>query len=123
MYNLVKKLKADGVPVHGVGLQAHLSVGQITQAALQANMQRFSDLGLDVAITELDIKTNGQSEAAQANAYTDVIKACDAVARCVGVTIWGITDKYSWITSGSPLPWDSNYKAKAAVASITEAMK
>jgi endo-1,4-beta-xylanase len=122
LYNLVKTLKSEGVPIHGVGFQTHLSVGQLTQANFAANLKRFSDLGLDVALTEVDIKLNGKSEADQAKAYEDIVKACESVERCVGITIWGITDKYSWITSGSPLPWDSNYKAKAAVASITNAM-
>lgn len=123
LYNLVKSLKSSGVPIHGVGFQAHLSVGQISEAALASNLKRFSDLGLDVAITELDIKTNGQSEAAQAQAYVDVVKACLSVERCVGITMWGITDKYSWISTGSPLPWDSNYKAKAAVQAMENALQ
>lgn len=39
MYELVKRLKAQGVPIHGVGFQGHLIVGQVPND-LQANLQR-----------------------------------------------------------------------------------
>src|SRR3546814_8689782 len=51
LYNLVKSLKERGVPIDGVGLQAHLILGQYP-STLQQNIQRFADLGVDVAITE-----------------------------------------------------------------------
>ena len=51
---LVKKLKAKGVPVHGIGAQAHLVVGTVPTTFKQ-NLQRFADLGVDVALTELDV--------------------------------------------------------------------
>ncbi|KAJ8909816.1 hypothetical protein NQ315_003694 [Exocentrus adspersus] len=121
LYNLVKELKGQGVPIHGVGFQAHLSTGQVP-SDLAANLQRFTALGLDVAITELDIKQNGQSQEAQAQAYASVVNACTSTSGCVGVTIWGFNDQYSWIND-NPCPWDSNYQAKPAVAAIEGALK
>lgn len=42
MYNLVKKLKSEGVPIHGIGIQGHLIVGNVPSAAkIQANLERF----------------------------------------------------------------------------------
>nr|AMD09876.1 endo-1,4-beta-endoxylanase [Mesosa myops] len=122
LLNLVTQLKSQGVPIHGVGFQAHLAVGQIP-SDLAANLQRFTALGLEVAITELDIKQNGQSQDAQAQAYTQVINACTSTSGCVGVTIWGFTDKYSWISSDNACPWDGNYQAKPAVSAIEQALK
>ena len=55
IYNLVKDFKSRGVPIDCVGFQAHLIVGQVP-SDLQANLQRFADLGVDVRITELDIR-------------------------------------------------------------------
>jgi endo-1,4-beta-xylanase len=52
---LVKKLKAKGVPIHGIGAQAHLVVGTLPSTFKQ-NLQRFADLGVDVALTELDVR-------------------------------------------------------------------
>src|SRR3712207_1978102 len=96
MYTMVKAFKAQGVPIDGVGLQAHLIVGQVP-STLQQNIKRFADLGVDVAITELDIRMQLPRTAAkdqqQATDYSTVVKACLAVARCVGITVWDHTDK------------------------------
>jgi endo-1,4-beta-xylanase len=125
VYALVKELQSQGVPIHGVGFQAHFAVGELPHD-LASNLERFSALGLDVAITELDIAmqlpSTAQKLAQQATDYATVFKACRSVSRCVGVTIWGITDKHSWLT-GDALPWDANYAAKPAVAAIEAALK
>lgn len=121
MYNLVKSLKADGVPIDGVGFQAHLAIQYGFPYQMQQNLQRFADLGLDVAITELDVRMilprDATKDATQATYYSNVVKACVAVTRCVGITIWDYTDKYSWIPSvfsgqGAALPWDENLVKK-----------
>jgi endo-1,4-beta-xylanase len=131
LYKLVKELKSKDVPIHGVGLQAHFILGQIPHD-LATNMERFAALGLDVAITELDIRiqlpSTAEKLAQQAKEYASVFKACLSVPKCVGITIWGFTDKHSWIPSvfqgyGDALPWDANYKPKPAVAAIEEALK
>jgi endo-1,4-beta-xylanase len=120
MYALAKNLLAQGVPIDGVGFQAHLAI-QYGLPAMQANLQRFADLGLDVAVTELDVRMilprDTAKDTTQAQYYHDVVAACVAVSRCVGVTIWDYTDKYSWIPSvfpdqGAALPWDANLVAK-----------
>jgi endo-1,4-beta-xylanase len=130
LYNLVKSLKEQGVPIDGVGLQAHLIVGQVP-STLQQNIQRFADLGVDVAITELDIRMTLPSDstklAQQAADYKAVMNACVAVARCAGVTVWGFTDSDSWIPStfpgqGAATPYDENYAPKPAYYAIAEAL-
>jgi endo-1,4-beta-xylanase len=131
LYKLVKELKTQGVPIQGVGLQSHFILEQIPRD-LATNMERFSDLGLDVAITELDIRiklpSTAQKFAQQAKDYASVFKACLSVPKCVGVTIWGFTDKHSWIPStfhgyGDAHPWDANYEPKPAVDAIEEALE
>jgi len=130
LYNLVKSLKEQGVPIDGVGLQAHLIVGQVP-STLQQNIQRFADLGVDVAITELDIRMTLPSDstklAQQAADYKAVMNACVAVARCAGVTVWGFTDSDSWVPStfpgeGAATPYDENYAPKPAYYAIAEAL-
>jgi endo-1,4-beta-xylanase len=124
MYNLVKSLKAQGVPIDGVGFQGHLAVQYGLPSGIQANLQRFADLGVDVAVTELDVRmmlpADANKVATQASYYSEVTKACVAVTRCVGITIWDYTDKYSWVPStfngqGSALPWDENLAKKPSV--------
>jgi endo-1,4-beta-xylanase len=130
MYNLVSSLKQQGVPIDGVGFESHLILGQVP-AGMQSNLARFAALGVDVAITELDIRmstpSNATTLAQQANDYRTVVNACLAVSRCVGITVWGVTDKYSWIPStfsgqGAALLFDENYAAKPAFTAVLQAL-
>ena len=124
MYALASSLKAQGVPLDGIGIQGHLATQYGFPSGMQANMQRFADLGLDVAITELDVREvlpeTAAQDATQITYYQNVVNACLAVTRCVGITLWDYTDKYTWVTStfsgqGVPLPWDANLAKKPAL--------
>ncbi|MFI7402690.1 endo-1,4-beta-xylanase [Streptomyces sp. NPDC049541] len=130
LYNLVKDLRSRGVPIDGVGLQAHLILGQVP-SSLQQNIQRFADLGVDVSITELDVRMALPADSAklaqQAADYKSVFSACVAVTRCAGVTVWGFTDSDSWVPStfpgyGAATPYDENYAPKPAYRAIGEAL-
>lgn len=119
-------LLAQGVPIDGVGFQGHFIVGQVP-SDFAANMQRFANLGLDVSITELDIRMNVPPTAAnlqqQASDYAYAFRACFQVARCTGVTIWGVTDRYSWVPStfpgqGAALLFDEDYNRKPAYFAV-----
>ncbi len=104
-YELAKDLLAQGVPLHGMGFQAHLSMMYPYPHDLQQNLQRFADLGLETAITELDVrmvlgedgKPTAQQLAQQADWYRWTLAACLAVEGCNSFTLWGFTDKYSWV--------------------------
>ncbi|MEH0936210.1 endo-1,4-beta-xylanase [Micromonospora psammae] len=130
LYDLVKSLKASGVPLDCVGFQAHLVLGQVP-GDLQTNLQRFADLGVDVRITELDVRMPLPADATrlaqQAADYRRVWQACLAVTRCRGVTTWGLTDRYSWIPEffpgqGAALMFDENYAPKPAYRAVAEAL-
>ena len=130
LYNLVKDLRSRGVPIDGVGLQAHLILGQVP-SSLQQNIQRFADLGVDVSITELDVRmalpADSTKLAQQAADYKSVLNACVAVTRCAGVTVWGFADSDSWVPStfpgyGAATPYDENYAPKPAYRAIAEAL-
>ncbi|GJJ05835.1 hypothetical protein Clacol_000022 [Clathrus columnatus] len=105
MQNLVKSLKAQGVPIDGIGFESHFILNEIPED-IQQNIEAFVALGVEVAITELDIRMTLPSTAEllsqqQAN-YQTVIEACAAVSQCIGVTLWDFTDKpaYSGIVAG-----------------------
>lgn len=130
MYALVQRLLAQGVPIDGVGFQAHLILGQVP-STMEANLRRFADLGVDVAITELDIRMTlpaTEAKLAQQKAdYAAVTRACLAVTRCAGLTVWGFTDSDSWIPDffpgeGAATPYDENLNPKPARAGIAEAL-
>ncbi|KAI0802106.1 glycoside hydrolase superfamily [Irpex lacteus] len=96
---------------------------------LQQNLQRFADLGVDVAITELDINIgtgnpqNATAFALQAQDYWTVVNACVNVKRCVGVSVWGVSDDHSWLPNGAVLPWDKNKQPKPAFYAIADAFQ
>lgn len=119
VYNMVKDFKSRGVPIDCVGFQGHFNSNSPVPSDLRANLQRFADLGVDVQITELDIEGSG---AAQADSYARVVEACLAVDRCTGITVWGVTDKYSWRSGGTPLLFDGNYAAKPAYDAVLSAL-
>ncbi|MDQ0792193.1 endo-1,4-beta-xylanase [Streptomyces sp. B1I3] len=131
MYELVSELLDEGVPLDGVGMQAHLAVQYGFPYQMQANMQRFADLGLDVAITELDVRMQLPADAAktatQATYYRQVVEACLAVEHCVGITVWDYTDKYSWVPStfpgqGAANLYDENLLPKPAYSAVRTAL-
>jgi endo-1,4-beta-xylanase len=130
-YNLAKQLKAEHVPLDGIGLQAHLALQYGYPATIEDNLRRFSRLGLDTALTEVDVRmqlpATDDKLAEQATWYGDLTRACLAVRHCVGVTIWDFTDKYSWIPAvfsgeGAALPWDEQLRPKPAYQALRDAL-
>src|SRR5215469_16007115 len=100
MFSLAQSLLAQGVPLNGIGFESHFILGQIP-SDMQANMQRFANLGLDVAVTELDDRITLPASSAnlqqQAIEFAAVVKDCLGVTRCVGVTQWAVGDADSWV--------------------------
>lgn len=136
IYELVKGLVQDGVPIHGVGLQMHVSHSQrylLTTEAVRAVMDRLGDLGLQVAITEMDVRINSaastlqESYEIQAGIYANVLRACVEAPNCHTFITWGISDRYSWITGHTgledwPLPFDENLNPKPAYFAIVDVL-
>jgi len=130
VYEAVTIVQNAGAPIDGVGFQGHLIVGSTpSRSALATVLRRFTALNLEVAYTELDIRhsslpASSSAKATQGNDYANVVGSCLDVDGCVGVTIWGFTDKYSWIPgtfpgTGDALLWDSNYNKKPAYTSVS----
>ena len=127
IYEMLKELLADGVPVHGVGLQAHLSIqpsalpdnhGYYQNVAEEEkSIELFASLGLEVQITELDMSlyTPGVKyepnqfyteatftpdlEAKQAERYGQFFELFRKYpGKITGVTFWGIADDATWLS-------------------------
>src|SRR6185312_327547 len=121
LFQLVSGLKAAGVPIGGVGFQAHLLLNaHPPQAELTGVLRQFAGLRLRLEITELDVRAGGSAPLAtrmaeEAAIYKTVAASCAAVRACARVTTWGITDAATWIgTANRPLPFDAHYRPKPA---------
>lgn len=130
IYEMLKKLLAEGVPIHGVGLQAHLSIEPSTvetshgvhqtMTNLEAAIELYASLGLAVQVTELDVSVYipGVKYTAETfytnDTFTDVLEAKQArrygelfaLLRkhrevITGVTFWGIADDNTWLSEFS----------------------
>lgn len=137
--NLLMSLKSRGIPVHGIGMQFHMTYTQ-TDANISAAIASAASTGLKVHIAELDIRLNTNKIAGltftqtlaeqQAAKYKYVVKTYLGIPaeQQFGITTWNVGDADSWIPSWQnapdwPLPFDANYLRKPAYKSIIEGAK
>lgn len=125
---LLRSLRDKGVPLHAVGLQAHLFADRaIDRDGMQAFLAEIAALKLDVLITELDVidyelpSNVGERDALVAGVATRFLETVCEVVRPRAILTWGLTDRYTWVpiyfkrkdgTPNRPLPFDANYKPK-----------
>jgi len=134
IFRLLRELLDQGVPVHGVGLQMHVGlVAYPPRKELAANINRLASLGLEVHITEMDVKIQdgaGPLPARldqQAEVYRVVTEACLAASGCTALVTWGVSDRYSWIPAhtgrpDAPLLFDAAGAPKPAYAAVRAAL-
>ncbi len=123
VYALAQQLLSEGVPIQGIGLQSHLGVQYDFPNQYQENLQRFADLGLQLAITEADVRmplpVDTTKLQAQANGFSGLLEGCLLVKSCKSFTLWGFTDAHSWVPGffpgeGAATPLDEQYQPKPA---------
>ncbi len=128
LYAWAQSMLNRGIPLDGIGFQMHLQ-GAINYDSFAENMQRFADLGLDVHITELDVRVEipftTSKSVAQADVYRQVIQKVLAQPAAKTFTIWGFTDAHSWIPGFFPgtdngLIFDNDYNPKHAFVALQE---
>jgi endo-1,4-beta-xylanase len=136
--NLVNNLKSRGIPIHGIGMQFHMTYTQ-TDANISAAISAAASTGLKVHLAELDIRLNNDKTftaftstlaAQQAAKYKYVVQAYNAIpsGQKYGITTWNVGDADSWIPGwlGAPdwpLPFDQNYLRKPAYRAMIEGAK
>ena len=139
IYNMVKSMKEEGVPIDGIGMQGHYNVYGPSMEDVDAALTKYSTIVKHIHITELDIRAN-QEMGGQLNFSRDggnisqVVKTLqeDQYARLFkvlrkhkdvvdNVTFWNLSDRDSWLGARNyPLPDYENYKAKRVYSIIKD---
>jgi endo-1,4-beta-xylanase len=135
VYEMVKEFKERGVPIDGVGLQMHIFNLNPDVPSIAENIARFTKLGVQVQITEMDValpvdaaKNPARPEdlLRQAEIYRQIATVCLKHPGCTAFQTWGFTDKYSWIgwfthgSEGAGLLFDKQYHAKPAYDALRQ---
>jgi endo-1,4-beta-xylanase len=136
IYKMVRDFKARGVPIDGVGMQMHFTLRAQPMESIETNIRRLVALGLEVQITELDVRVPVDAAgvaseadlAKQAQIYGDVVALCRKFPKCTAIQAWGFTDKYSWVPrqfpgTGAALIFDAAYRVKPAYDAIAAALR
>lgn len=140
LYELVKRLLDEGVPIDGVGHQTHIDVYGPSVENIMASMRKFAELGLDNIVTELDMSIYAWNDrrdygadipenilTKQADRYGELFQAFRENKEILsGVVFWGIADDHSWLDgfpvkrTNAPLLFDRQYQAKPAFWSVID---
>jgi endo-1,4-beta-xylanase len=146
IYKLLKMLKDKKVPIHGVGLQAHWSIYEPTNAELTKAIEQYSSLGLQIHFTEVDISIypweknqrqlkpgekgeyTAELEQKQIEKYNDMFKIMRKYKNVVkSVTFWNVSDRTTWLDNypvrgrkNFPLLFDQNYSRKKAFYKVVD---
>ncbi|GGL38747.1 beta-xylanase [Halarchaeum grantii] len=133
IYELLEGMLDRGVPVDGVGLQMHALDGVPDPESVAENVRRFSDLGLDVHVTEMDVAypeadAPENHRERQAEDYRDVLDVCLAEGVDT-LVVWGVRDSDSWIpewfphVTEDPLLFDASNDPKPAYHALKERLE
>lgn len=128
LLGLVRELLDKNVPIHGVGLQAHIDAArELDRPGIRGFLKAIAKLGLEVMVTELDVidfslpaDTSLRDCLVASKAFEFLNCVCEVVTPRAVLT-WGITDKYTWVPiyftrkdgkPNRPLPFDSEFRPK-----------
>jgi len=135
VFDWVKKQRDAGVPIDGVGSQAHLDTQYgFDPQRFQTDLEHFASAGLKIAITEADVRTfvdaadtqvptDSLAQFAQPFEYSAMLQASISVPEVISFTVWGWTDADSWVPGtftgeGYACIYDVNQQPKQAYYSL-----
>jgi endo-1,4-beta-xylanase len=123
LFVLARGLVRQGVPIDALGFQNHTTGRDaVSPRRLRQLFRGARRLGLDAAITEMDV--GATEERPQARVYREAARACAHAPNCTGLTVWGITDRFSWLTEDAhPLPFEADGTAKPAFDALVRPLR
>jgi endo-1,4-beta-xylanase len=128
---LVTKLKQQGVPIDGVGFQAHVYAASdtINPDVLRKHIQQLASIGVKARVSEMDVYSD-DGTAVQVQQYRDILNACLAEPNCVSWTTWGVTDKYDYfrdddgsIQTGEDFLWNNKLQPNEPVKALQDLLR
>ena len=146
IYKLLKKLKDEGVPVGGMGMQAHWNVYEPSEEDFAESVDTFASLGLTVQLTELDLSIfhaesrsrdlvpgepteySDSLKQLQIQQYKNIFKVCrEKKDKISAVTFWGLADNYTWLDNfpvhsrkNFPFLFDTTFSPKPAFWAVAK---
>lgn len=131
LLGLVQRLRQRGVPIDGVGFEAHVygDGDYINSDQFKKHMEVLAGMGFLTRISEIDV--TGDDSQQQINQYVTALDVCLKEPNCTSYTTWGITDLYGSNTRsdryplvyGTSLLWDTNMRAKPALFALQKRLK
>jgi endo-1,4-beta-xylanase len=138
---LLRRMKADKVPLDALGIQSHIRA--VSKDGFSRGVRELIDgakaLGLQVFVTELDVNddavaTNDMPERDKivAEVYRSYLTTALNGTEVKAVLTWGVSDKNTWLNHGAkfrkehpdrlqrPLPFDPEYAPTPAFFAIRE---
>lgn len=129
--SLVQRLQSRGVPIDGVGFEAHVyhEPDLIDPVVLSQHIQTLAGMGIVSRISEIDVL--GDKSEVQAKQFADVLKVCLAQPTCTSYTTWGVSDRYGSttlsdrypITLGDSLIWDAKFNPKLSLSTLQNILR
>lgn len=125
---MVSDLRSQGVPIHGIGMQAHYNT-DTTISSVRRSLELFSEIeGIVISITELDVgvtasngKLSTNNEKKQALFYAKLFNLYKEYADIIErVTFWGYRDDTSWRSENCPLIFNKDLTPKEAFYAIMD---
>lgn len=135
---MIKKLKASGTKIDGVGIQGHWSINSLNTKNIEDAIIEYAALGLKVAFTELDLtvlpnpwdlkgadvnqnfenspKMNPYPKELPDSVQTTLAQKYEELFKVFlkhqdkidRITFWGVADNHSWL-NGWPVRGRTNY--------------
>jgi endo-1,4-beta-xylanase len=142
MLNAIDYLKSKNVPVHALGIQAHLNANGFARnfdtAAYRTFLANVAARGLSIFITEMDVQDDGlkadipSRDAGVADVYSRFLSVALQEPAVKVVLNFGLSDRYTWLqedyprkdgAARRPLPFDDNLQPKPAYTAILQAFQ
>ena len=141
IYNMVKKLQAEGAPITGIGMQGHYNIyDNPVIEDFEKAIQMYLELVDDIQITEFDIRINEEAggglmfsrgegqeyteelQKMQQDKYAQLFEVLRKYKKNIScVTFWNVCDRDSWLGANNfPLLFDKDNQRKAVYYTVRD---